>query len=231
MNIKKPCKFALGIAFTMAMMVHPLFCNASNFGEKVIALTFDDGPSAQYTPEVLDILKKNNIKATFFVTGGSVYNHQEVLKRAFAEGNVIGNHSYSHPNLSKMSDSVIAKELTKTNELIYQTIHVHPVLFRPPYGSCSAQCKKVVSDLGFRKITWSYMVNDWDYKKTTPEIIAASIINHATPGGIMNMHDGGLNKGKTVAALPIIIDTLRKKGYQLVTVPEILKIAAYREES
>jgi peptidoglycan-N-acetylglucosamine deacetylase len=194
---------------------------------KLIALTFDDGPSAKYTPTVLDILKQNNAKATFFVTGGSVSLHPEVLKRAFAEGHEIGNHSYTHPNCSKLAPAAIAKELNKTNALIRENINVAPRLFRPPFGACNAQCKAVVAQQGLQIITWDYMVNDWDSQKTTPEIIANSIIQHARHGAIMNMHDGYENKEKTVAALPKIIATLKERGYQLVTVAELLKIAPY----
>lgn len=237
---KNPAKLFKSIATPIALMLWlltwllaPTYCYASNSSasaKKLIALTFDDGPSKQYTEEVLAILKEGGIKATFFVTGGSVSAHPQILREVFAAGHVIGNHTYSHPNLSMLEDSAIAKELNKNDALIYQTINVHPRLFRPPFGACNASCKKVVSNLGLKKITWDYMVDDWDIAKTTPEIIAGSVIKHASPGSIVNMHDGGGNREKTVAALPEIIAALKKEGYAFVTVPELLGVETYREE-
>jgi len=203
-------------------------CYAADNEKKVIALTFDDGPHLKYTEEVLNILKKNNIHATFFVMGGSVRNHPELLKEEFAAGNVIGNHTYSHPNLSKLTSSAIGQELNKNDAMIYKTIHVHPILFRPPYGACSELCTATITKLGYKKVTWHFLVNDWDVNKTSSEKIADQIIKNAKPGAIMAMHDGGGNREKTVQALPVIIDTLKKNGYQFVTVSELLKVSPYR---
>lgn len=203
------------------------FCNADNPAKKLIALSFDDGPHVKYTEEVLHILKENNIKATFFVIGGCVRNHADLLKETFADGNVIGNHTFTHPNLSKLSNIAIEKEAIKANDIIYKTIGVRPALLRPPYGACNDNCKQTLKKLGFTKVTWHYLVNDWDINKTSSEIIASSIIKNASPGAIMAMHDGSGNREKTVQALPRIISTLKQQGYQFVTVPELLKVKAY----
>lgn len=202
---------------------------ASRPVDKVIALTFDDGPSKQYTEEVLQVLQQYNIKATFFVMGGCVKNRPEVLKKVYAAGYEIGNHTYSHPHLSSESDSAIANELTKANEIIYQAINVYPVLFRPPYGDCSAKCTEVAAKMGYKKITWDYMPNDWDSGKTTSAIIADKIIRNARSGAIITVHDGGGNREKTVQALPTIITTLKKEGYRFVTVSELINIEPYRK--
>jgi len=228
MKIKKNQVF-VSFILSLLLTTFPLFCYANNSTKKLIALTFDDGPHIQYTEEVLNILKKNNIKATFFVIGGNVKNHPELLKKTFADGNLIGNHSYTHPNLSKIDSKLITKELNRANDIIYKTIHVYPTLMRPPYGACDTHCDKVANTLGFKKINWDYLVNDWDVNKTTAGIIATNIIKHAGPGKILSMHDGGGNREKTVKALPSIIATLKKEGYQFVTVAELLNTKPYRK--
>jgi peptidoglycan-N-acetylglucosamine deacetylase len=226
MKIKYCFNLLSRIVFTLLLVI-PLTCSA-NTKPKYIALTFDDGPSDTYTQQILSILKSNQIKATFFVTGANAKKNPEMLKKVYTEGNDIGNHTYSHPNLAKLSAHAIEAELTKTNEQIYKAINVYPILFRPPFGMSSAQSNQVAAKLGFRKITWNYMVNDYDANKTTADIIAKSIINHASPGAIMTMHDCCGDRSKTVAALPLIISALKNQGYQLVTVSELLKIKPYR---
>lgn len=199
--------------------------------KKVIALTFDDGPYSPYTEEILNVLQQHNVKATFFVMGGRVKQNPELLKKVFAAGNVIGNHTYSHPNLAKISAAAVEKEIVKTNNLIYQTLHVTPILFRPPFGMSSAASNHVVAKLRMRKVTWNYMVNDYNVNKTTANIIATNVIQHATPGAIITLHDGGGNREKTVQALSQIIPALEAKGYELVTVAEILNIQPYFENN
>lgn len=222
--MKAKIKMLFSVLTSLSLLL-PAFCSAfDNSAAKVIALTFDDGPNKQNTEKVLTILEQNNIKATFFVVGGSVKKNPEILKKVFAAGNAIGNHSYTHPNFSTLSNAAMAKELTKTNEQIYQVIHVYPTLFRPPFGTCSSACSSVVTSLGLKKITWDYMVNDWDVNKTSAEKIATNVIKHAKPGAIITMHDGGGNREKTVMALPLIISTLKHAGYHFVTIPELLNI-------
>lgn len=208
-----------------------LSVSAFSSGRKMIALTFDDGPNKTYTPQVLEVLQKNNIKATFFVMGGWVKQNPEILKQVYAAGNVIGNHTFTHPLITKISSASFKNELIKTNEIIYATINVYPVLFRPPFGMSSATSNKIVSDLGFKKITWNFMVNDYDANKTTAEKIASQVIQHASPGAIITMHDGGSNREKTVKALATIIPTLKQKGYEFVTVSELLNIEPYRAKA
>src|SRR6195256_5046182 len=111
-----------------------------------IAMTFDDGPSATLTPKLLDLLAAHHIKATFFVIGENAADHPEILKRAVAEGHEIANHSWSHPNLGKMSDEAVRRELRKTDETISAAIGVRPTLFRPPYGSITPRQKHWIHD-------------------------------------------------------------------------------------
>jgi peptidoglycan/xylan/chitin deacetylase (PgdA/CDA1 family) len=200
----------------------------NNQKKKLIALSFDDGPNGKYTEAVLAILKENNAKATFFVCGDSTAAAPNLVKQEYAAGNEIGNHTYSHVNIAKLSENNLKKELTKANEEIYKAINVYPVLFRPPYGASSARANQVLAQLGFKKITWNYMVNDFDTKKTSADKIASEVITHAHPGAIIDMHDGGGNRDKTIAALPVIIKALKKQGYEFVTVSTIVKVNPYR---
>lgn len=196
--------------------------------KKLIALSFDDGPNGKYTEAVLSILKANNAKATFFVCGDSTQAQPNLVKKEYDAGNEIGNHTYSHANISKLSKSALTKELTKANDEIHKAINVYPVLFRPPYGASSDSANQTISQLGFKKITWNFMVNDFDIKKTNANKIASEVIAHAHPGAIIDMHDGGGNREKTVAALPVILAALKKQGYEFVTVSTIVKVAPYR---
>jgi peptidoglycan/xylan/chitin deacetylase (PgdA/CDA1 family) len=197
--------------------------------KRIIALTFDDGPHEKCTEEILEILKQNEIHATFFVIGRNLQAHPEIVKEAYKNGNVIGNHSFSHSRFTTLSEKEIVDELLKTNELIYNTIGVYPLLFRYPYGGCSDKSREVVDSLGFTTIAWCDATNDYDADKTTSEKIAEDIIKLAKPGAIIILHDGGGDREKTVQALPIIIKALKEKGYRFLTLPELLKVEAYRK--
>ncbi|MCL5260647.1 MAG: polysaccharide deacetylase family protein [Gammaproteobacteria bacterium] len=229
--LAKIFRFSIFLLIAMCWLFSQVTYAATSSQKKLIALTFDDGPSIPYTEQVLALLEAHHAKATFFVMGGNVKLHPEILKKVFAAGNVIGNHTYTHPLITKISDSALEKELTKTNEIIFKTIHVYPVLFRPPYGMSSSRTNEVLKKLGLKKITWDYMVDDYDYKKTTSEIIARSVLQHARPGAIITMHDGGTNRAKTVAALATIIPTLQQQGYELVTVADLLHISPYQNKN
>jgi len=213
---------------------HQKFLYTANVSEpklqkKKIALSFDDGPNGKYTEEVLALLKEKNIIATFFVCGDSTTINPLLVKKAYDMGNEIGNHTYSHVNIAKLSDQALVKELSKSNEEIHKAIGKYPVLFRPPYGASSARANEILAKEGFKKVTWDYMVNDYDIKKTTSEKIAIEVITHAHSGAIIDMHDGGGNREKTIEALPKIIDELKKQNYEFVTVSSIVKVDPYHE--
>jgi peptidoglycan-N-acetylglucosamine deacetylase len=215
----------LFLAGLIIFLINIPWCVAANnkTSPKIIAISFDDGPSIKYTEKILEVLQQNDIHATFFVVGQNVKKNPDVLKKVFTAGNQIGSHSYTHPNFSTLSSAAMTKELTKTNEQIHQTINIYPTLFRPPFGACPSQCKVVVSASGLKKVTWDYMVNDWDSNKTSAAEIASNVIKHAKPNAIITMHDGGGNREKTLMALPTIISTLKQQGYQFVTIGELLQ--------
>ncbi len=195
--------------------------------EMVVALTFDDGPSIKHTPEILNILKEHNVKATFFIVGEHVKYYPGLTKRIFEEGHIIGNHSYYHPDFKTISRKEVEEELTKTSKSVQKITGRYPLLLRPPYGHCNDTVNQVVKDLGFKMITWSVMTDDYK-PEIKAEEIKKEILNKMHPGAIIGLHDGGGDRTKTVKALPEIIRTLREQGYELVTIPELLNIEPYQ---
>lgn len=193
---------------------------------KIVALTFDDGPHKIYTKQVLQILKKHNIKATFFLIGVNIDGNENIVRKMAEEGHVVANHSYAHYHLPTMSADEIKRSLITTSKSIANIIGEYPILFRPPYGACSRQSVKTIKDLGYKTIMWNDMVDDYN-PNTTTQKITMGIINLAKPGAIIGMHDGGGNREKTVATLPIIIKTLKSQGYEFLTIPELLGIDPY----
>lgn len=174
--------------------------------EKVIFLTFDDGPG-QETNEILDILKYNNITATFFVVGNQIKENPEILIRIHNEHHSIGVHSMTHPLLYKN----IEPELSETKQLIYELTNYQSNLFRPPYGFRTWQIINIAENLGLKTITWSSFPQD--YKSTKEEIIS-EVISKLKPGLIICLHDGPVNRQQTVLALPEIINAAKQQSYR-----------------
>lgn len=186
-----------------------------------IALTFDDGPKEKLTPELLDLLAKHHIKATFFVVGQMVAEHPEILARAAREGHEIGNHSWSHPNFLKMSDEGVRRQLRQTDDAIKEAIGKRPTLMRPPYGNLSPRQQKWVHDeFGYRIILWD--VDPLDWKRPGPAVVCRRIVAETRPGSIVLSHD--IHAG-TIAAMPDTLDQLEAKGFKFVTVSELLAMA------
>lgn len=188
---------------------------------KVIALTFDDGPSSQTTPQVLDILKRENIKATFFVVGKTVKNHPQLMKQIVDEGHAIGNHTWNH-QYHQYSPSAAAGELETTATLIHQLTGVKTALFRPPAGILDNGLVSYAQQKKYAVIMWSADTKDWQSRRITVPKLIDNAIQDAQSGGIILLHDGGGDRSKTVQALPKLITELKQRGYQFVTVPELL---------
>jgi peptidoglycan/xylan/chitin deacetylase (PgdA/CDA1 family) len=186
-----------------------------------IAMTFDDGPNKTLTPKLLDILAAHHIKATFFVIGENAADHPEILKRAVGEGHEIANHSWSHPNLGKMSDEAVRRELRKTDDTISAAIGSRPTLFRPPYGSITTRQKHWIHDeFGYRIITWD--VDPLDWKRPGASVVCNRILKETRAGSIVLSHD--IHPG-TIEAMPATFDQLQAKGFKFVTVTELLGMA------
>ena len=186
-----------------------------------IAMTFDDGPSATLTPKLLDLLAAHHMKATFFVVGQNAADHPEILKRAVREGHEIANHSWSHPNLGKMSDESVRRELQKTDDAIKAAIGTRPTLMRPPYGSITARQKNWIHDeFGYRIIIWD--VDPLDWKRPGPHTVTHRILSEVRPGSIILAHD---IHAPTIEAMPGTFYGFEAKGFKSVTVSELLAMA------
>ena len=189
--------------------------------KKVIALTFDDGPWPSSTAKVLDILKKNNIKGTFFVVGQNVKNYPDLTKRVVAEGHIIANHTWHHW-YHHMNAQAAAYEVANTTDIIYKTTGIKTSLFRPPGGNMRNGVAAYAKSNKYAVIMWSS--DSMDYSRPGVPRLINNIFREAKPGGIVLMHDGGGDRSHTVKALPEIISKFRKQGYEFVTVPELLEM-------
>lgn len=181
---------------------------------KVVALTFDDGPNPATTNQALDTLSKYGIKATFFVLGKNVSGNEEILKRMKADGHVIGNHSWSHPVLSKLSLDDAKKQIIDTEDALTKVLGSSSKLMRPPYGAITDDIRNSL-DLSF--IMWD--VDSLDWKSKNEAAILTEIQREVKNGSIILMHD---IHAETVNALPKVIDYLKGQGYDFVTVPDLL---------
>lgn len=189
--------------------------------QMVFALTFDDGPDPTWTPQVLALLKAYQVPATFFMVGSMVRAHPATALQVKAAGFPVANHSWSHPRTPKSP----VREVERTDAILQKTFGAAPVLFRPPYGMLDNGLAQAARNRGEKVIIWSCLGADWD-KNATSASIAAKVLRRAHPGGIALLHDGGGNRARTLAALPLIIETLQARGFQLVTVPQLLEMGA-----
>ena len=190
-------------------------------GEKVVALTFDDGPWEGTTAQVLDILNQHDIKATFFWVGQHLQRHPQLAKQIAEAGHAFGNHSWSH--IMHPSDpQTVANEIERTSDLIHQLTGEKPLLFRPPGGYLDTGLSEYAQQQDHAIAMWS--VDSEDYYVPAP-VLTDNVLRQVTPGGIVLLHDGGGDRSATVQSLPQIIATLKQQGYKFVTVPELLKQA------
>ena len=181
-------------------------------------MTFDDGPHAQNTPRLLDMLKQRKIHATFFFVGQCVQENPEIVKRIVAEGHDIGNHSWSHPDLAKMSDASVQNEIQKTQDAIVAACGEAPKLMRPPYGAFTARQRNWAHGTwGFKIVLWD--VDPLDWKIRNSEHVKMEILKQTVPGSIILSHD--IHK-TTVDAMPETLDALLAKGFKFVTVSELI---------
>ncbi|MFN6513466.1 MAG: polysaccharide deacetylase family protein [Nostoc sp. CreGUA01] len=193
--------------------------------EKVIALTFDDGPSPKNTAQVLAILQKHHVKATFFMIGEMVKYFPQVAKQVAADGDVIGNHTWHH-SYRHVDVVTAANEINTTADIIYQTTGVKTTLFRPPGGFLNNGLAHYAKSQNYTVIMWSEVSGDAERPSPQVSKMVNNVLKNAKPGVIVLMHDGGGNRSRTVQALPQIIDGLKAQGYRFVTIPELLEIQA-----
>jgi peptidoglycan-N-acetylglucosamine deacetylase len=185
-----------------------------------IAMTFDDGPSSANTPRLLEILKQRNIKATFFLIGENIASNPDIVRQILADGHEIGNHSWTHPQLSKLSDDRVTTEISKTQDAIKEASGFTPTLLRPPYGAITARQREwIENQFGLSIILWS--VDPFDWKRPGASVITQRILSQVRPGAIILSHD--IHK-QTVDAMPATLDSLIAKGYKFVTVTQLIAL-------
>jgi peptidoglycan/xylan/chitin deacetylase (PgdA/CDA1 family) len=199
-----------------------------------VALTFDDGPSPIYTPKILDILKKNDVKVTFFVLGKCAKLFPDTLRRAYAEGHLIGNHTYHHKRLTTISPKEIEMEIRDAEKKIKEVIcdgdpncdFEPPKFMRPPYGAKNAKVKETVKSMGYKLVLWNtgsddgYIIN---HKLGFYKIVETIFGAKRRYKEIVLMHDGSGNRTYDVQALPHIIKEYKKRNYEFATVDEFYK--------
>ena len=222
------------------MQSYPLPYTVQLYGyhPRQVAFSFDDGPDPDWTPRILDVLKKYGVKGTFFMIGESAQDNVGIMKRVFAEGHEIGNHTFTHPDISEISTTQLDLQLKLTERLFGSKLGVQPLYFRPPYSidqqpDTNDQAAPVehIQDLGYTIVGNQIDTNDWDeHPRKSPQEITDSVLQQLAEmethpdrrGSIILMHDGGGDRSATVQALPFLIATLRAHGYTIVPISELV---------
>ncbi|WDL99531.1 polysaccharide deacetylase family protein [Alicyclobacillus sp. ALC3] len=189
--------------------------------KKVVALTFDDGPSAKFTPIILETLRENHARATFFVIGSRVERLPEVLTEELREHDEIANHSFKHQIMTSLSEQRIYSELSSTQQAIQEaTGSEQPLMFRPPRGRINKRILQVAEDHHYKVVMWSIDSGDW----ANPGVhqIVKTVLSQVKSGDIILFHDQGGSRRQTVTALKQIIPVLRRRGYEFVTVSDLI---------
>ncbi|MFM7530495.1 MAG: polysaccharide deacetylase family protein [Nodosilinea sp.] len=200
--------------------------------EKLVALTFDDGPDPQYTPAIANLLKRHQAKATFFVLGRRGQEHLAILRDLMAAGHELGNHTFNHPNLNFTLPPTIQTEIGETDAVLKQVQYPDPVYFRPPYGRAGLTVTSTVKPLGRVLILWDIDLMDWTSSLPPVATMAANLKQQLKPGAIILLHDAiagadsrdpRSDRQPTVDLVENILTTYGTQGYRFVTVSELLK--------
>ncbi|GAB6098840.1 polysaccharide deacetylase family protein [Halanaerocella petrolearia] len=194
--------------------------------EKKIAITLDGMWGAEYTPRLLEIFRENDVNVTFFFGGNWLEENPHLVKEIAANGHEVGNHSYTHPHMTKLSTSEIKTELERTSELIKDLTGDKETLFRPPFGEYDNQVIETSHELGYHVIQWT--IDSLDWKDVSADFIVNRVLNNASPGAIVLMHNNGKH---TAEALERLIPQLKEKGYQIVPVSDLIYKDDYYVES
>lgn len=186
---------------------------------KRIALTFDDGPDAKNTNKILDILKEEQVTATFFLVGERVGHYPRVVKRIYNEGHLIANHSHSHQDLESLTnEEIVNLELHPTSKAVERLTGFYPNIMRPPYGALRIDSVEYLNDTGWKIVRWSLDTFDWDNTRNKPQEIINRVLDQHHPNAIILMHCNG---PATINALPGVIQVLRDLGYCFYTVDQL----------
>jgi polysaccharide deacetylase family sporulation protein PdaB len=226
-NIVAICIVFFGVFFRVSTFAvyrnydNVFYCNKNT--EMKISLTFDDGPHPKYTPIILDILSEYNIKATFFIVGENASQYPEIVERIYREGHEIGNHTYSHPHLSNLTQGALCKEIERCEDSLLEICDSRPKLFRPPEGVVEKNIGDLTKKMDYSIILWSIDTMDWAL--TPSEKIEKNVMTNINSGDIILMHDYiSMGESPTPQALRNIIPKLIEKGYKFVTISELIGV-------
>lgn len=205
--------------------------------ERVVALTFDDGPNPPYTGEILAVLRAEHVRATFFVVGRAVAAFPDVVRSEAADGDAIGNHTWAHEHLLLDDGSSLRRTLVRTDRAIFAATGYHTRIMRPPFGARDWLVLDEVRKLGYTPVMWSVpLANDWE--NPPPRVIANRVLRYTGDGAIIALHDGNrgivcarmrepghlCDRSGDVEATRLIVEALKHQGYRFVTIPELLRM-------
>lgn len=220
MKSKHICALLIALLFCMSLPCHAAPIRVHKNSAHKIALTFDDGPHPKYTAEILDILGAYNVKATFFQVGQNVMDHPDLARRVREEGHEIGNHTYTHPKLSTIAELALARELEQTADTLQAITGGTPHLFRPPEGVISREILSLAAQMEYQPVLWSVDTRDWAHTPT--EKIVQHVLSTVQDGDIILFHDYVVGNSPTPAALRQLLPALIARGFQPVTITELL---------
>ncbi|MBV8067394.1 MAG: polysaccharide deacetylase family protein [Candidatus Eremiobacteraeota bacterium] len=243
--------FAVGLLAAVAVAAYETVENPSNqlFGktlvsgpadQRVVALTYDDGPNPPYTNQILEVLRAEHVRATFFVVGRAVAVYPGVVRREAEDGDAIGNHTWSHGHLLLYDVAGLRRTLERTDSAIYAAAKLHTHIMRPPFGARDWLVLGEVRKLGYTPVMWSVpLANDWEYPPA--RVIAARVLRYARDGAIIDLHDGNqgivcarlhgsarlCDRSADVEATRLIVETLKREGFRFVTIPELVRMQSH----
>ena len=233
---KNPCTFRKKCRFFIVLLLLILLFQAFAFStsaeaevyrfvktdSKKIAITFDDGPHPYQTKQIMDILDRYGIHSTFFMVGVNVINYPDVAREVIAKGHEVGNHTFTHSHLKNLSEERISLEIGKCEDALEELCEYRPHLFRPPEGAINSYISHCSEHYDYRLILWSIDTRDWERKSSAE--IASTVLEKVQPGDIILMHDYIGSHSKTAEALEILLPKLIARGYEPVTVSNLLGI-------
>jgi peptidoglycan/xylan/chitin deacetylase (PgdA/CDA1 family) len=192
-----------------------------------IALTYDDGPNDPYTPQLMDVLAKHEVRATFFLIGRFVSRRPDIVRDLVKAGHIVGNHTYTHPPLIFETSVQVRIQLVSCRQAIEDAVGQHSNLFRPPYGGRRPGVFRIARELGLQPIMWNAIGYDW-LDSATPQNIERNVAKSIRGGDVVVLHDGGhkqlgIDRSRTVAATDLLITRYKAEGYEFVTIPELME--------
>ncbi|WAH35104.1 polysaccharide deacetylase family protein [Alicyclobacillus dauci] len=193
--------------------------------KKVIALTFDDGPDPIYTPQVLELLSAYHQHATFFLIGRKVKQYPQIARDTALLGNELGNHTYTHRHVARMTESELIQELNETHDEIQRATGEDTKYFRPPRGFYDERSVLTAYRHGYPVVLWSWDEDSRDWEAPGVHNIVKTVMSHIDPGDIVLFHDGTGNSKQTISALKIILPALQERGYQCITISEMSRLS------